>query len=205
MSAPSRNHSRRLRSPYLVAALQCRIGCCHVVPVFRSPCTLGRYGHAAAGGFDGRLGALGREHAGQLDRLLELARLDHLRRLRRSAARGPPPSARAGRSRRPAASRGRDRRTSAVSFLRAATRSRASAAGAAAASGRLRSRPCGSRPSATSGPCGRGRRSCRGPSRCRGRRGGAFFLLPAAGLIVLSRIAFVSVLLDDSQQVARPC
>ena len=53
-----------------------------------------------------------------------------------------------------------DRRTSAPCVARQRRRSRAWAGGAAAASGRLRSRPCGSRPRAPSGPCGRGPRSC---------------------------------------------
>ena len=45
------------------------------------------------------------------------------------------------------------------------------AAGAAAASGRLRNRPCGSRPNGTSDLCDHGRLFCRDRSRCRDRHG----------------------------------
>ena len=70
-----------------------------------------------------------------------------------------------------------------------------SAGGAAAASGRLRNRPCGSRPARAAGPCGRGRRSCPVRRLPRPTRGASACCPPPAS-IVLRRMSTSSDLLD---------
>ena len=122
-----------------------------------------------------------------LTALLELAGQDHLGAPARS--RGTTPAAFSASEvdrRRPASFARSDRRTSAVSLARQRDEA---ALGQAALQRHLAAfeadlvEAAGAR---TSGPCGRGPRSCPSPSRCRGRRACARCLAPGAGLIVLS-------------------
>ena len=153
----------------------------------------------AAGLLDGCARALGGADALERHGLLDLARQDDLRAI--------------GECRRTMlaffSARGRSVAPSILcklvqahfgAWLRSSSGSRPSAGGAAAASGRLRSRPCGSRPCARAGPSRRGRRSCPGRRKRRARRAGASCGLPRAGLMVVQSHGHRS-LPPDLQQV----
>src|SRR5262249_28234555 len=69
ISAPSRNHRRRLRSASFPPDLSAGLLANRLILL----------SHRTARRFDRGAGALGREQTGELHRLLQLARLDHLR------------------------------------------------------------------------------------------------------------------------------
>ena len=164
----------------------------------RDACAAGRSGRGAlldlaAGLLDRRARALGRAHRGALQRdgAADLARQDHLRALglQRHDARGD--------QRREVdevrlhlreVGQRRLRRGS----LASRSGSRPSAGGAATASGRLRSRPCDSRPCARAGPCRPGRRSCPGRRTRRDRRAGAGACCPRGFHCVQSHLCSFS-------------